>query len=240
MLTKLSKDKKNKWYSDYKLAKWLHSSSFKSSKKYQALLRCLSVTNDQVNKLCLWNSHLNHDFFLALKDTNWRIVLVALYNCRLNNSFATKLNCYTHYRGLISIIIDTDPIGNKGVTDLIKLDLPELMCLKVGNTNVTNDIFKVIKKCSSRSLMRVGFYLQKCCREDMLIKEAFSFMRGFIIEFAMWIEPERPQFIYFGHLSKLNLVLRIKRMIIFGRSTAKSNQQILRNMMPPHSVRTNI
>lgn len=65
------------------------------------------------------------------------------------------MNC--NHLGFLTII--SDPIDNRGLKALLKLKWFRIGYLEFGNTNMTNDCIKLLKKASF-SLKRIGWASQ--------------------------------------------------------------------------------
>ena len=71
--------------------------------------------------------------------------------------------------------ISSDSIGNKGIKKLTQLDLPKLAMILIGNTNITTDTIKVMKKQVSNGLLSIGIIKQRKFDYDKLFKEVGYF-----------------------------------------------------------------
>jgi hypothetical protein len=86
------------------------------------------------------------------------MLVIKLYACNLGDEAALKL---APFRSLEHIDITSDPIGSRGIKQLLKLELPDLERFTVANSNATADCLKLVTKRPMNSLYKLGHNYQR-------------------------------------------------------------------------------
>lgn len=53
----------------------------------------------------------------------------------------SQTSCFS----LKSLVISSDPIGNRGIKKLMKVNFPNLLNLRIENSNITTDFVKMLR-----------------------------------------------------------------------------------------------
>ena len=73
------------------------------------------------------------------------------------------------------IELSSNPISNKGIFYLLKLDLKSLLFLKLHNLNITNDVIRLFFKIPGR-LCRLGINYQSRFDSSCVFKELYKIL----------------------------------------------------------------
>ena len=69
------------------------------------------------------------------------------------------------------LFLHSEPIGNKEVNLLAKMDLPNLKSLQLGNTNLTTDCLKMLRKVQQKTISHFAINNQSKLHHLVLVKE---------------------------------------------------------------------
>ena len=110
----------------------------------QAILTFLKAYPRTI-QIVLSKSALDTTFFIFLKKVIPKLVRLTFERCKIGDKLYSDLKVL-NLQNISTLELAYDPIGNKGVTKVMKLDMPNLKKMGFQFTSLTKDIKKVIIK----------------------------------------------------------------------------------------------
>lgn len=133
--------------------------------------------------------------------------LVAI-QCSFGDSLAQKLSLHEHSR-LASLLIYADPVSNRGIKLLMKLNIPSLKQLELVETQMTTDSLKVLRKGNCRlASASMSYHKGVSCNE--MLKGLYRLLTDTVLTNQKLTFLRDPSisimFEYFAFLAKIEVI----------------------------------
>ena len=131
----------------------MNASNLSDKINLEYLFKGLIQAFPELKNVTVWNSDLSQtSLFKTFADLKKKLRVIQLCACNIGDNFAFQISSL-EFSCLEQIRLLSNPISNRGVNLLIKMELPLLKILLLDDTNITSDIFKSFKKLVSPNMV---------------------------------------------------------------------------------------